>query len=414
MKKKFLLVISLAVLVICFTGCGSNTGTDTTADYRTEFTEDEITNGYASFEIEKNLKVDADITKPEKYEKGLSSYYMDHFFESCEGERKKLEQTPTVFHKDYNKFSKWLHEFLDGKLDKKTFQIDFSSVNLDTKLKASDGSYDIHVEWSSNDEEYESGDAVYCPFLVMDKKGKETSDMALYVLDMMEKKPDQLPDFVKDADGQAKKYKKWVEDLTGTGLCDTYDVVPMTGELAEELNQGVGGTLLQEPAQDYVTYVFYPDVDGLPYKEYTAGYVLKGDEKASALAKMSSLDNTHLVGLPAHAQKICVDKDGVTGAQISNIRYPSKVYKKDQKIVSPNVVLKAVKECYDKQVLLTELTVKSVELVYIGYFSSAEDGAIQPVITPVWVANVYNPSRMSTEQIICDAFTGTVYKESKK
>lgn len=416
MKKKQLLCIGMVTLALCLTGCGQEENQESGA-YRTEFTAQEITDGHASFEIEKNLKVDADITKPEKYENGLNSYYMAHFYEYSEGEREKLKQTPTVFHKDYNKFNSWLNEFLDGKLDKKTFQIDTLSqyaLSMNTKLRSSAGSYDIHVEWGTNEEEFESGDAVYCPFMSVDKEGKETTDMALYILSVMGGQPKQIPDFAKKAEKQVSKYKKWVEDLTGIELSDTYDVVSITDELVEELNGKMGGTLMQKPAEDYVTYVFYDEVDGLPYKEYGVGYVLKEDESASPLALMSSFDNTNLQGLPAHAQKICVDKDGVIAAQISNIRYPSKVYKKAQKIVSPNVVLKAVKECYEKQVLLTELTVENVELVYIGYFSLPEDGIIQPVITPVWVANVYNPSRMATEQIICDAFTGKVYQDSQK
>lgn len=393
-----LLLICILLMSACTDG-----STDTTADYRTEFTEDEMTNGHASFEIDKNLKVDADITKPEKYEKGLSSYYMNYNFECQKGKREEWKKEPTVFHKNAEQFEAWMGQMFSGTLDKKHFKPDLSmdkTISLETTYKTSASEYDVSVFWSSKDPGHNAGDAIYSPYLSLRRKGTKLNDFSSIVLQKYRNREMKLPSFINQADTDIKKYKKWIEQFVGLKMSEEQDIVPCTKELAEELRQEV-------PEKDSCVYTFYQDIEGLPYKNYYFSYKLKPDEKADPTAYIGSTDNVELCVAPMCTNEIMVDKDGIYEVFLQKMRFPGKVCQKKKSIVSPNAALKGIREYFDKMVILSPCTIEKIELVYIGYLYN-NNGTVYPVLMPAWIVHVYDEKDESVQQYAFNAFNGDV------
>ena len=85
-RKSKLLLMCLVAASLFLCACGGGAGSETSGDGRTSFTEEELESGHASFQMEENLAVDADISPREDYEKSYATYYVKIFCETDEGE----------------------------------------------------------------------------------------------------------------------------------------------------------------------------------------------------------------------------------------------------------------------------------------------------------------------------------------
>ena len=65
--KKFKQILCIICVLSLLTGCGGKQNKTEKKTYRQELSEEEMSNGHASFDIDDKFKVDADLTKPEVY-----------------------------------------------------------------------------------------------------------------------------------------------------------------------------------------------------------------------------------------------------------------------------------------------------------------------------------------------------------
>ena len=97
--KQFLWFFSVLTISYALCACGTekaSTEGDKGTDSRAELTQEEIESGHASFQMDENLVVDADITPKEKYAQGLASYYIKVFSETEKTAEKQFEKNPTA------------------------------------------------------------------------------------------------------------------------------------------------------------------------------------------------------------------------------------------------------------------------------------------------------------------------------
>ena len=97
--KKFKQILCIICVLSLLTGCGGKQNKTEKKTYRQELSEEEMSNGHASFDIDDKFKVDADLTKPEVYKDGMKSYYMNQYKEKIKGTSKKFTDNPTVFNR---------------------------------------------------------------------------------------------------------------------------------------------------------------------------------------------------------------------------------------------------------------------------------------------------------------------------
>ena len=102
--KKFKQILCIICVLSLLTGCGGKQNKTEKKTYRQELSEEEMSNGHASFDIDDKFKVDADLTKPEVYKDGMKSYYMNQYKEKIKGTSKKF--TEDVYKRqEYNQWS---------------------------------------------------------------------------------------------------------------------------------------------------------------------------------------------------------------------------------------------------------------------------------------------------------------------
>ena len=88
--KKFKQILCIICVLSLLTGCGGKQNKTEKKTYRQELSEEEMSNGHASFDIDDKFKVDADLTKPEVYKDGMKSYYMNQYKEKIKVHQRSL------------------------------------------------------------------------------------------------------------------------------------------------------------------------------------------------------------------------------------------------------------------------------------------------------------------------------------
>ena len=120
---KFLLSVVLsASLLLC--ACG--TETQAQSGYRSEFTEEELESGRASFQMDEKLSVDADVTPRFSYENGLSSYYLEVISEPDSEDEGAFAENITFSSHSRDEWEKFLNSLQKGRLKGKEFELDRS------------------------------------------------------------------------------------------------------------------------------------------------------------------------------------------------------------------------------------------------------------------------------------------------
>lgn len=98
-RMKYILAVFILGCSVTFTACGTEGDSvkqEQSSRNRSELTEEEIKGGHVSFQMAENLVVDADVTAKEKYEKGLSSYYLKIFCETDKESEKVSKGTDLI------------------------------------------------------------------------------------------------------------------------------------------------------------------------------------------------------------------------------------------------------------------------------------------------------------------------------
>ena len=216
--------------------------------------------------------------------------------------------------------------------------------------------------------------------------------------------------FLDDPDGQAGKIRAFLEDVSGRRINGDYDLGPI-GKENREKAESKG--LKIESGEDRALFMFYYDIDGLPFYHISLEYEPDSSKKLDDLCYWASMGNTHIESVSEWTQMVMVDGDGVAWAELTDFREPGDVCREAAGVMEPGEVMAKVEEHYGKQVLTTPHTISDIDLAYIGYFWDDGD-TVRPDIQPVWRVLVYvetGNGYMQTEEFIYDACTGDVLNE---
>lgn len=413
---------SLAIFLIStltLSGCQSGKSISTDENYRDSFTEEEMKTGAAAFPLMKNVKVDARITPASKYETGLKKYYMKNYRET-NGKKSKKEfmKTPYLYGQKVSAIQNLITaETKAASTGRAETDTDTSSLVLSQKMKKKDGSlYTFFSYWSEAGEWPDDGGSISCPNMYFESDRVEINEAIQNANNVMIYNRDfekVAISFIKDRDTEAKRLKTFMEKLLGRKLCDLWKCAPVTKETISEVNHALGYTpdsesYYQPPEKDYCAYMFYADVDGLPYIDTCLSYHLKEGETASRMTRMGSASDLSdtLAGLGQRAQTAIVSEDGLIAIDTSYTRLPGSVYKDKQKVISPNVILTKIRDYYEHELVTSPLTVTELSLVYMGHFSDGSEGEIQSTIAPFWTVKTKNDNDANGWGFIFDAFTG--------
>ncbi len=423
---KFLLSVVLsASLLLC--ACG--TETQAQSGYRSEFTEEELESGRASFQMDEKLSVDADVTPRFSYENGLSSYYLEVISEPDSEDEGAFAENITFSSHSRDEWEKFLNSLQKGRLKGKEFELDRSIYELkDWKYDGKNGrTYTIWAGWSGWSKKYGLDSRFNTAIAnIFPSQGE---NFEINIMDMMRNCLDDCGgcndlDFLQDPEEMAEKTRGFLEEASGRKICRKYEFVPAGQKNLERLHELVKkeepSSLPQiesEMDKRIGEFIFYYDVDGLPFKNLYLKYFLQGDETADSLCYWSSPDSGNLVGISEHAQVADVDEKGLLKIDFSNTRRPGKVYKDKRSVAGPNQILEQIKAYYGRKLMLADVTVTDMELAYTGYFSDGSEGKIQPVVSPVWIVTVYDEELKGISgkkrEFVYDAFTGECLREAE-
>ncbi len=408
--KKLAAALIFASIALC--GCSSEKSSQNSSSgmYRTEFTDQEKKNGHAKFDLMENVKVDADITPKSKYRRGLKKYYMDAYWETKNiKDIKDFEKNPCFFGKsisevmdilsdevgDWIKDGKFKTEFLDGD----------GELRLIKDIVSDKGKeYKFELSWYRGGDYYKYDEnQLRSPYIDLTSYDEQMG-VDFQVPERISDYGDFDVPFI-DKEKKGREIKKFVEKITGVKLNDYWECVPVTEESTKKLNKISGNSIFDAPDEERCTYFFYDDIDGFPYHKISLRYEVKpGESYGKIMDKYILYDKNLLDGLHEPEKYVAVSKNGIEQFFFGCIRKPGEVYKKAEKIIDPNEVMRQVKEDYEQQFVTSPVIINDVRIVYAAYFTDYADGEIQPSINPFWMVTSYvNNTRV---RFVFDAFTG--------
>ena len=416
-RLKYVLAVLIFGCSVILTACGKE-GKSVEPEQgdgnRSELTEEEMKGGHASFQMAENLVVDADVTAKEKYEKGLSSYYLKIFCETDKESEKKFLEAPTLSLHSFEEWKEMLNKIVPGKFQNDEFKLNKSDADILQTYKGEDGTaYFFQVNWSNHKKGVVEKTGFNSPIITVSRnEGNDLSNRAKDIRQYVQNYNGSGKDgFLQDAEEKADRMKEFLQEMTERPVYGKYDYVIVNNENVALMNQAQPWMNRKEPEEEYAVLYFYYDIDGLPFKELRLNYFMENDDTANELCYWGSLEGKRLTAISEHEQELIISRDGIISLECSNLRYPGEIYKEKLPIVSPNEALKQVKEFYDRQLITEECVVTDIELVYTGYFSDGADGEIQPVIAPFWEIKVYDNSVGSYTHFTYDACTGECVRE---
>ncbi len=160
-------------------------------------------------------------------------------------------------------------------------------------------------------------------------------------------------------------------------------------------------------SNEYYSYSFYYEIDGVPVDNIGMTYELKDGETCTLEARYTSeATGSVLNSQSENAQQIIIGENGLLYLFISHLRDAGDVYREAQEIISPSEVLSKLADYYDTQVMTDTVTITEMRLVYSGYFTDGEDGEIDNAYLPFWKVTVYDESLDCYMEFVYDAVTG--------
>lgn len=413
--KKIRKIIIMFIIASMITGCGKSgeknkQGKISENDYRRELSSNEIESGKASFYVEDKLKIDADITKQKLYKNGLKSYYQKQYCETKIGTTNKFKNNPTVFHKNRKQIEKMLNQIIHGKLNYKEFVIEKDSENapeLDGVFSADNGSkYDCKTIWDTYNNALGHSRFFFCPQFIMEKQGSDADAINaikyMTETDIKVEKTKMLTEIEKNA----KVYKNWLEKFIGTSLDDKYRILELNKKTSKSLNDS---ELCDYKFKDkeYQMIMFYKKADEMAINNIDLSYVLKADEKPDKWAK-TTMVRENLFTMTESPVYIIFCNGEIEYIEADIYRYMGEEYKNNQNIISPNKILKKVISFYEKELIVDEVCIKSINLEYAGYYGR-DNNMVKPIFAPVWSVKVYDGEKKRMTYFVYDAVTGECY-----
>ena len=410
--KKFKQILCIVCVLSLLTGCGGKQNKTEKKTYRQELSEEEMSNGHASFDIDEKFKVDANVTKSEVYKDGMKSYYMNQYKEKIKGTSKKFTDNPTVFNRTQKEMEKTLNRLIPGKLSWKKINRNYKNEPvIEGTYKSDDGDkYKMRIVWDTYDDVTGNSDTYFCPSFYMRSEKSDKEHIAALKIGMDEDIDGIKTDYTDKIEKNVGTYKKAVEKLIGRKINDEYRMYSLNAKSAKIIND-VRSIGLKYNGKQYDLLAFYKDVDNLKFSDIDPGYQVKADEKPDKWAKTTSADNDKLSSMWETPVYLVFCKGKLEYIEADSFRETGSVYKNTQKIISPNKPLKEVIKFYEKKLLVEEVKIKSIELKYIAYYASDSSKTVKPIITPAWVVGVYDNDE-SIEKIayFCyDGYTGECY-----
>ena len=404
--KKFKQILCIVCVLSLLTGCGGKQNKTEKKTYRQELSEEEMSNGHASFDIDDKFKVDADLTKPEVYKDGMKSYYMNQYKEKIKGTSKKFTDNPTVFNRTQKEMEKTLNKLIPGKLSWKRINRKYKNdPYIEGAYKSDDGDkYKMRIVWDTYDDVTGNSDTYFCPSFYMRSEKSDKEHIAALKIGMDEDIDGIKTDYTDKIEKNVGTYKKAVEKLIGRKINDEYRMYSLNAKSAKIIND-VRSIGLKYNGKQYDLLAFYKDVDNLKFSDIDPGYQVKADEKPDKWAKTTSAGNDKLSSMWETPVYLVFCKGKLEYIEADSFRETGSVYKNTQKIISPNKPLKEVIKFYEKKLLVEEVKIKSIELKYIAYYASDSSKTVKPIITPAWVVGVYDNDE-SIEKIAYFCYDG--------
>ena len=410
--KKFKQILCIVCVLSLLTGCGGKQNKTEKKTYRQELSEEEMSNGHASFDIDEKFKVDANVTKSEVYKDGMKSYYMNQYKEKIKGTSKKFTDNPTVFNRTQKEMEKTLNRLIPGKLSWKKINRNYKNEPvIEGTYKSDDGDkYKMHIVWDTYNNVTGNSDTYFCPSFYMLGEKSDKEHISAVISGLQADIDDIKTDYTNMIEKNVGTYKKAVEELIGRKINDEYRMCSLNAKSAKIIND-TQSIELKYNGKQYDLLAFYKDVDNLKFSDIDPGYQVKADEKPDKWAKTTSADNDKLSSMWETPVYLVFCKGKLEYIEADSFRETGSVYKNTQKIISPNKPLKEVIKFYEKKLLVEEVKIKSIELKYIAYYASDSSKTVKPIITPAWVVGVYDNDE-SIEKIayFCyDGYTGECY-----
>lgn len=410
--KKFKQILCIVCVLSLLTGCGGKQNKTEKKTYRQELSEEEMSNGHASFDIDEKFKVDANVTKSEVYKDGMKSYYMNQYKEKIKGTSKKFTDNPTVFNRTQKEMEKTLNRLIPGKLSWKKINRKYKNEPfIDGTYKSDNGDkYKMHILWDTYDDVTGNSDTYFCPSFYMRSEKSDKEHIAALKIGMDEDIDGIKTDYTDKIEKNVGTYKKAVEKLIGRKINDEYRMYSLNAKSAKIIND-VRSIGLKYNGKQYDLLAFYKDVDNLKFSDIDPGYQVKADEKPDKWAKTTSAGNDKLSSMWETPVYLVFCEGKLEYIEADSFRETDRIYKNTQKIIPPNKPLKEVIKFYEKKLLVEEVKIKSIELQYVAYYASDSSKTVKPIITPAWVVGVYDNDE-SIEKIayFCyDGYTGECY-----
>ncbi len=414
LKKRKSRLLSMCLVAVSLFLCACGGGAETAGEGRTSFTEEELESGHASFQIEENLVVDADITPKSVYGQGFASYNLEVVSEPDSSDEKKFREDSTVLGHSYREFGKMLDGLEPGRLSGKKFMLD--EFDIRGTYKAENGKkYTLSGGWSGQSAKYGLESPFNTSFMDMERTGTVDSEIkqrAEYIMFQVPDYEDESLDFLPDPEKTAGQIREFLEKMSGRKVSDRYKYVPVSHSNMDSLEEKIDPFLIQSMKEDrneYGYYLFWYDIDGLPFYNLELNYKLESDETADRLCYWGT-NSSELSALSEHVQMASVDRDGILAMEWSDMREPGSVCREKSAVVGPDRVLGEIQDYYGRKLLLEEAVVTDVQLVYTGYFDNT-DGTVRPVIIPVWEVLVRDgmsgtESVSPVSRFVYDAYTG--------
>ena len=410
--KKFKQILCIICVLSLLTGCGGKQNKTEKKTYRQELSEEEMSNGHASFDIDDKFKVDADLTKPEVYKDGMKSYYMNQYKEKIKGTSKKFTDNPTVFNRTQKEMEKTLNKLIPGKLSWKRINRKYKNdPYIEGAYKSDDGDkYKMRIVWDTYDDVTGNSDTYFCPSFYMRSEKSDKEHITALKVGKDEDIDGIKTDYTDKIEKNVGAYKKAVEELIGRKINDEYRMYSLNAKSAKIIND-VRSIGLKYNGKQYDLLAFYKDVDNLKFLDIDPGYQVKADEKPDKWAKTTSAGNDKLSSMWETPVYLVFCGRKLEYIEADSFRETDRIYKNTQKIIPPNKPLKEVIKFYEKKLLVEEVKIKSIELQYVAYYASDSSKTVKPIITPAWVVGVYDNDE-SIERIayFCyDGYTGECY-----
>ena len=410
--KKFKQILCIICVLGLLTGCGGKQNKTEKKTYRQELSEEEMSNGHASFDIDEKFKVDANVTKSEVYKDGMKSYYMNQYKEKIKGTSKKFTDNPTVFNRTQKEMEKTLNKLIPGKLSWKRINRNYKNdPYIEGAYKSDDGDkYKMRIVWDTYDDVTGNSDTYFCPSFYMRSEKSDKEHITALKVGKDEDIDGIKTDYTDKIEKNVGAYKKAVEELIGRKINDEYRMYSLNAKSAKIIND-VRSIGLKYNGKQYDLLAFYKDVDNLKFLDIDPGYQVKADEKPDKWAKTTSAGNDKLSSMWETPVYLVFCEGKLEYIEADSFRETDRIYKNTQKIIPPNKPLKEVIKFYEKKLLVEEVKIKSIELQYVAYYASDSSKTVKPIITPAWVVGVYDNDE-SIERIayFCyDGYTGECY-----